>query len=96
MSTTVKFSIGDFVVWSSQSQGSHTVKSGEVIDILPVGAQPPRELYPSLWKGAGPGIGRNHESYIVKVGRRYYWPRVSQLTRGLRGAGGEVGNAGQD
>lgn len=73
------FEVGDIVRWESQSQASTTEKIGEVVDVLPVGARPPKELYPSFWRGAGPGIGRNHKSYIVKVGSRYYWPRVPQL-----------------
>lgn len=71
--------IGDIVRWTSQSQGSSTTKEGEVFDILPTGSQPSKEMYPILWKGVGPGSGRNKESYIVKVGSKFYWPIASKL-----------------
>lgn len=73
--------IGDKVRWQSQSQGRATIKEGEIIHILTIGQAPPKELFPSLWKGCGPGNGRNHETYIVKVGNKLYWPRVSALEK---------------
>lgn len=71
--------LGDTVEWSSQSQGKWTSKRGQIVDVIPAGVRPSRGLWPSLWNGAGPGNGRNHESYVVKVGAKFYWPVASGL-----------------
>lgn len=70
---------GDRVSWQSQSQGYHKVKEGVIVAVIPAGCRPSDVVFPSLYKGAGPGYGRDHESYVVKVGSRFYWPRAKAL-----------------
>jgi hypothetical protein len=74
----VTFKIGDRVKWQSASAGTWKTKAGEVVAVLPPGADPSRAGL------RNPGASRNHESYIVRVreGRssRIYWPRVAALT----------------
>lgn len=65
---------GDKVTWRSQAGGSWKEKTGEIIYVVPAGRLPRSE-----WHQADTCLPRNHESYIVKVGRRTYWPRVSAL-----------------
>ena len=73
------FSLGSKVSWSSQARGSRTTKVGEVVEVVPPGGHPDREKFPQLHSGAGVGLPRDHESYVVIANRRYYWPRVSAL-----------------
>lgn len=67
--------IGDKVEWTS---GGIT-KVGVVLWIIPAGERPLREDFPRLYSGAGIGCSRDHVSYVVGVGTKYYWPRVSGL-----------------
>jgi hypothetical protein len=62
--------VGDWVTWSSQSAGIRTTKTGQIRRVLRPGERP-------HWRGTG--ASRNHQSYIVSVGGRLYWPRVTQL-----------------
>ena len=86
----MKFKVGDKVWWSSQAAASRTLKSGEIVAVVPAGEYP----FETPWLGKskmmyGPPnmncTGRNHESYLVEVKHgdrakpRLYWPRVSQL-----------------
>lgn len=72
---------GDKVVWVS----SNLKKYGVIVGVVPAGKLPDRERFPKLYSGAGVGLPRNHESYVVAVERgktpgssvRHYWPRVS-------------------
>lgn len=77
------FAVGDEVVWESQSSGSIKKKQGTVVAVVPVGgfAQDliPRELKCS--SRLGYGSPRAHESYLVAVGKRCYWPRVVHLEK---------------
>ncbi len=66
------------VQWRSQGSGVWKVKEGEIVEIIPVGQTPDGNKYPTLRAG-GIGMPRNHESYVVAVGKRHYWPRVSAL-----------------
>lgn len=71
--------IGARVRWTSQSQASSKTKEGIIAEVIPAGVRPSPSKWPSLYTGAGPGSARNHESYIVRVGSKVYWPRVSKL-----------------
>jgi len=79
--------LGDTVTWTSQAQGNVKTKTGVVVEVLLAGKMPDRGRFLSLYKGAGCGSPRNHESYVVmadvgkKPGKtfRHYWPRVSAL-----------------
>ena len=73
------FQIGDVVEWTSSSQGYTRTKRGRVAAILPR-----RTRFPAVFQhGAAynPGTSRDHESYIVLVGNRPYWPRVAALKK---------------
>jgi hypothetical protein len=82
------FKVGDRVEWVSQSQGYTKSKSGEVVEVVPAGHTPATK-YSDLYRGAGPGNSRRHESYVVAVRKvtrlprasvKHYWPIVSKLT----------------
>ena len=77
------FKVGDMVEWSSQAGSYRKAKRGVVAEVVAVGKRPNPERFWQLHKHSGCGFGRNHESYVVLVGKRPYWPRVSQL-RALR------------
>jgi hypothetical protein len=73
------YCIGETVCWSSQSNGRIKEKTGIIEAIIPVGHQPSEQLYPELYRGAGIGRPRDHMSYVVRVGKRAYWPRAKSL-----------------
>ena len=70
---------GDKVKWSSQAQGYKKIKEGTIVQVVPKGERPDRERFLYLYKNAGCGFGRNHESYVVMVKNTPYWPRVNKL-----------------
>jgi hypothetical protein len=74
-----RFELGEIVSWRSQAQGFDKVKTGEVVEVLMPGMRPDRERFPDLYRGPGVGLGRDHISYVVQVGRKHYWPRVKHL-----------------
>jgi len=73
------FSVGDKVKWSSQSQGFTKEKVGVVAQVVPGGMFPDRSRFPHLYKNAGIGGYRDHESYVVMVKTKPYWPRANKL-----------------
>jgi len=74
------FRIGDVVEWTSQSSGSSLTKRGIVTEVIVPGTRPDRIRFPGLYRSTALiGMPRNHESYVVLVGSKPYWPRVSQL-----------------
>jgi hypothetical protein len=75
------FSVGDKVRWSSQAQGSVKKKVGVVAQVVPIKQMPDRSRFPHLYKNAGVGGYRDHESYVVVVGTRPYWPRANKLEK---------------
>lgn len=84
-----RYVLGQMVFWTSQSAGVIKEKSGKVMEVVAAGQLPCRQKFSSLYKGAGVGMPRNHESYVVgvDVGRtpgasvKYYWPRASSLAK---------------
>lgn len=76
------FEVGDAVVWTSQAKGHAREKVGEVAEVVGAGHRPSRERFPALYKHAGCGYGRKHQSYVVLVGNRPYWPNVVHLREG--------------
>lgn len=82
------FKLDDSVKWSSQAQGGWKTKVGIIVQAVPAGEYPDRDKFPKLYTGAGVGMSRKHESYVVAVdcGKtpgssiRHYWPRVSALS----------------
>ena len=71
MKNNKKFKRGDIVTWKSQSSGHYKTKIGEIQVIVPAGV-------PGLDIRVFP---RNHESYIVLVKNKLYWPRVCHLVK---------------
>lgn len=75
------------VKWVSQAKGHVREKSGVIVQVVPPGERPDKERFPDLYRGGGIGFARDHESYVVKVDKKHYWPRVSALqlvlTRGI-------------
>jgi hypothetical protein len=99
----MSFKVGDWVTWKSQANGSTRVKMGRVVGVVPakhhkltyrglkyyVDGLSPSEVNQQYNTGpidAG-GIGRDHESYLVRVSPpdkskakpKLYWPRVVGL-----------------
>jgi hypothetical protein len=81
--------IGDKVEWASQSQGYSKQKCGYIVAVVIPGESPNMAINLQL-RGysqnlRNPGLPRDHESYVVQVGTKLYWPRVSQLRMAARG-----------
>jgi len=88
----MEFKVGDRVKWTSQSGGFTRTKTGEIICVVHPGERPcgwarrcftddfahltERGFSPSKLGG---GFSRKHESYLVAVGAKLYWPRVKHL-----------------
>ena len=73
------FQIGDKVTWESQARGHTKEKRGTVAQVVPAGERPSREQFPYLYKSVRCGFGRCHESYVVLVGKKPYWPVANKL-----------------
>ena len=89
------FKLGDRVAWVSMANGSTVEKHDEVVEVVPPGKLPDRDRFASLYRSAGVGGWRRHESYVVAVsgsvrivGQRKvvkhrtpkpYWPLVNKL-----------------
>lgn len=74
MNHNYKFELGDDVEWTSGASGFWPKrKRGIVVEIVPVGTVPD-----SNKETVG---GRKHESYVVRVGKKLYWPRVCHLKK---------------
>jgi hypothetical protein len=78
------YKLGDRVTWTSQARGATKTKTGTVVEVVPKGGRPNRSQFPSLYKDAGVGFSRTHESYVVSVpnkrsGVKIYWPLVRNL-----------------
>jgi len=87
-----EFKIGDNVEWESTSFGSTTQKHGRIVAVIPPNCGPGEYIEKAsaaadgarYASGGGPGLPRDHESYIVHVpsgkGKgKLYWPRVKNL-----------------
>lgn len=76
------FKVDDRVTWGGKTSPHINEKTGPVIQVVPPGQDvywdslPEGERYGQL---LAEGMARNHESYLVRVGTKVYWPRVSQL-----------------
>ena len=66
------FRLGDKVSWKSQAGGWTKIKYGVIVEVVRPACWPKLPLMDI-------GGSRNHESYIVLVGRKYYWPLVKNL-----------------
>ena len=74
--------IGDQVSWKSQAGGSWKVKTGVIVSVVPLGTDAHQVAIPPGTRLDGPGMCRDHESYLVRVGKKttLYWPRVAGLS----------------
>jgi hypothetical protein len=79
---TDKIKIGTTVKWGSQAGGFWTEKIGKVVAIVPPMTQVNERLRRAGENGRlrEPGMARDHESYVVRIGSKLYWPRVSSLS----------------
>jgi hypothetical protein len=75
------FRVGDAACWTSEANGTSKTKTGVIQEIIPAGRLPSEHLYPELYRGAKIGRARDHVSYVVKVGKRAYWPRARFLLK---------------
>jgi len=96
----MKFSTGDTVTWTSQAGGVSKRKSGVVVAVVPAKTLPSKADFPGLYRGAGIGSSRSHESYVIRVKTgatafRIYWPRVNGLSVVQRDDGEDVSLAAQ-
>lgn len=73
--------VGDKVKWTSQSKGYVRTKEGWICASVPANVHPQNRLPVDHNFRGIPGGMRDHESYLVKVGKskRLYWPLVSKL-----------------
>lgn len=81
--SSAKFSVGNFVEWTSQSAGTWKRKVGVVVEVVPPRQEP--KMRPA---GSGWGCARRETSYVIEVSeakarggerRRLYWPLASKL-----------------
>lgn len=77
-----RFKVGDVVTWTSQAGGSTSTKAGRVAEVVAPNKRPSPELFPALHGYSGCGRGRTHESYVVLVGTKPYWPHAKLLSLG--------------
>lgn len=75
--------IGDQVVWESQGRGFTRQKVGEIVAVIPPRRNPNFHIPEGKWSlgGGSFGLPRNHESYLVAVESRLYWPKVKHLRK---------------
>lgn len=74
------FKLGDKVQWTSSAGGFTKTKMGVVAEVVPDGGAPDRERFLSLYTQQGISYPRfGGESYVILVGKKPYWPRVSAL-----------------
>ena len=85
--------IGDIVAWKSTSNGVEKEKRGKIVNIVPPHKGPLKyiveakeETGAAFSSSSGPGMSRDHESYIVHVSTKtgkgkgtLYWPKVRNL-----------------
>jgi hypothetical protein len=73
------FKLNDTVTWTSQAQGFSKTKEGIVAEVVAPNEMPTREKFLHLYKNAGVGFPRNHESYVIMVKNTPYWPHANKL-----------------
>ena len=84
---TDTFKVGDEAEWTSQAGGHTKTKQGKVVAVVPVLVRPftvARKHLEGRYNlhDIDGGLGmRRHESYLIDVKGRLYWPRVSALQR---------------
>jgi hypothetical protein len=80
MKESFDFELGDVVKWTSQGRGVFTTKSGTIVQKLRAGERLDVAYWPALRVPDNRGAHRKHEeSYVIRVGRNFYWPVTKQL-----------------
>jgi len=76
------FVVGEKVKWSSQASGFTKEKVGTVVAVVPAGDFV-RDHIPAGCMIDSTSSTRNHDSYLVRVGKRrkLYWPLVKYLSK---------------
>jgi hypothetical protein len=74
------FELGDVVKWTSQGRGVFLEKSGMIVQRLRAGEQVDAAYWKHLRVPDNRGAHREYEeSYVIRVGRNFYWPVTKQL-----------------
>lgn len=74
--------LGDKVRFRSQSHGNYKTKTGTVVVVVPRHTNPLQmDTVKKMCLCYEYGSMRDHESYMVRVGYRVYWPRVKHLRK---------------
>jgi len=74
------FRLNDHVLWVQRTYGRPLDRRGIVVAVVAAGAQPDRERFRSLFRGAAQLPDRDHESYVIRgANDRIYWPRAKLL-----------------
>ena len=89
------FGLNDTVSWSSQAHGFRKDKVGRIVAVVPAEGNPVRYVPHGFRAPSSPGLPRGHESYLVAVGTKIYWPRVNDLKTIMGLEGEAVLKAGQ-
>lgn len=85
--------VGSTVTWRSQAGGAMLTKTGIVREVVKAGKLPDRDrVFRTLYDGPGVVMQRDHESYVVEAGWRFYWPCVTclRLAQRKQGAQGDA------
>lgn len=85
--------LGDKVEWTSQAGGVVAMKMGNIVLVIPANTPLQNEMLRNSdlglqelrWEFSDPSKSRSHESYLVQVEDRLYWPRVSGLRLSFNG-----------
>lgn len=77
----IDFDIGEEVQWTSQAGGVSKTKVGVIAQVVQAKAYPDRMGFPGLYKNSGIGMHRDHDSYVVLVNGKAYWPVAKRLSR---------------
>jgi hypothetical protein len=78
------FKVGDKVWWTSQENGPTKEHHGTVVQVVEIRRRPDRNRFSSLYKDNSEyRFDRDHESYVVRVGTKNYWPIVEHLRSGV-------------
>lgn len=82
-----KFSFGDVVRWTAKVEGEQPVKRrGVIVATVPPGADPLQHIPKGFSSKTIDNKSRkDHESYIVLVGQRIFWPAVGKLKLNVDG-----------
>jgi hypothetical protein len=73
------FWVGDKTLWESGDHGTYQIKLGTIVGIVPQGKLPSRNMFYGLYQFVRGWDIRNHQSYVIRVDKRNYWPDVKDM-----------------